>query len=91
MHIHKNDTASLKSPAPHCVFAQQKQPIGNMQPETRSLPQRASHRPQSRDTPHVLLILAACYPTIQCKHAQNDRKPQTQTFWPVYMQGTSEN
>lgn len=61
-HIHKSDTASLKSPEPHCVLAQQKQPIGNMQPETRRLPQRASHRPQSRDTPRVLLIQAGREP-----------------------------
>lgn len=33
-----------------------------MQPETRSLPQRAAHRPQSRDTPHVLLIQAGREP-----------------------------
>lgn len=61
-HTQKGDTASLKSPEPHCVLAQQKQPIGNMQPETRRLPQRASHRPQSRDTPRVLLIQAGTEP-----------------------------
>lgn len=33
-----------------------------MQPETRSLPQRAAHRPQSRDTPHVLLNQAGREP-----------------------------
>lgn len=33
-----------------------------MQPETRSLPQRASHRPQSRDTPRVLLNQASREP-----------------------------
>lgn len=59
---HKSDAASLKSPDSHCVLVQQKQPIGSMQPETRSLPQRASHRPQSRDTPRVLLNQASREP-----------------------------
>lgn len=53
---HGSDTASLRSLESHCILVQQKQPIGSMQPETRSPPQRASHRPQSRDTPRVLLI-----------------------------------
>lgn len=97
-HTQKGDTASLKSPEPHCVLAQQKQPIGNMQPETRRLPQRASHRPQSRDTPRVLLIQAGTepQPVIQpfSANTHNDRKRQTRApslFCPVDIQATSQN
>lgn len=67
----KNDTASLRSPESHCVLVKQKQPIENMQHETRSQAQRASHSPQSTDTPRVLPIQAsrqrttACDPAIQ--------------------------
>lgn len=84
---HGSDTASLRSPESHCVLVKQKQPIGNVQPETRSPPQRASHRPQSRDTPRVLLIQAGREPrpAIQpfSANTSTHRKSQTQIYWPV--------
>lgn len=82
---HESDTASLRRPEFYCVLAKQKQPIGSVQPETRSPPQRASHRPQSRDTPRVLLIQAgrepqpAIQPFCAKTSTQTNTKSQAQT------------
>lgn len=87
----KSDTASLRSLESHCVLVKQKQPIGNMQPETRSPAHRASHRPQSRDTPGVLLIqtekhrllpnhLVQTLPNNQKNHKHRLRH---QLVWPI--------
>lgn len=66
-----------KSP---CVLVKQKQPIGSVQPETRGPPQRASHRPQSRDTPHVLLIQAGREPQPVIQPFSANTSTQTQTL-----------
>lgn len=70
-----------------------------MQPETRSLPPRASHRPQSRDTPRVLLIQAGRepQPAIQLFSAnthcltENHKQRQTDHFVSIVFQGKPRN
>lgn len=49
--LHRKWYCIFKKPGVSLCFVKQKQPIRNMQPETRSLAHRAALRPQSRDTP----------------------------------------